>query len=49
VLQLCHHTHAPACHCLPLVSPKHSNDSEEESGAMVLNIFLRNQTTSMMK
>jgi hypothetical protein len=34
VLQLCHHTHAPACHCLPLVSPKHSKDSEEESGAL---------------
>jgi hypothetical protein len=31
---LCHHTHAPACHHLPLASPKCSNDGEEESGAL---------------
>jgi hypothetical protein len=34
LLPLCHHTHVPACHCLPLVSPECSNDGEEESGAL---------------
>jgi hypothetical protein len=34
VLTLHHCTHAPACHHLSLVSPKHSNDGEEESGAL---------------
>jgi hypothetical protein len=34
VLPLCHHTHAPACHHHPLVSPEHSNDGEDESGAL---------------
>jgi hypothetical protein len=33
VLPLCHHTHAPACHHLPLISPEHSDDGEKESGA----------------
>jgi hypothetical protein len=30
VLPFCHCPHAPACHCLPLVPPEHSNDWEEE-------------------
>jgi hypothetical protein len=34
VLPLDHRTHAPECHHLPLVSPEHSNDGEEESGAL---------------
>jgi hypothetical protein len=34
VLLLHHHPHAPACHCLPLVSPEHSNDGEEETRAL---------------
>jgi hypothetical protein len=34
LLTFCHHTHAPACHCLPLVSPEHSDDGKEESGAL---------------
>jgi hypothetical protein len=29
VLPLCHCTHDPACHQIPLVSPKCSNDGEE--------------------
>jgi hypothetical protein len=29
---LCHHTHAPTCHQIPLVSPEHSNDGEESGG-----------------
>jgi hypothetical protein len=28
------HPHAPACHCLPLISPEHSNDGEEELRAI---------------
>jgi hypothetical protein len=28
------HTHAPASHCLPLVSPEHSDDGEEEKRAL---------------
>ena len=34
LLLLYHCTHAPACHHLSLVSPEHSNDGEEESGAL---------------
>jgi hypothetical protein len=34
VFPLCHCTHAPAYHCVPLVSSEHSNDKEEESGAL---------------
>ncbi len=34
VLPLHPYTHAPACHHLPMVSPEHSNDGEEESGAL---------------
>jgi hypothetical protein len=34
VLPLCNHPHAPACHHLPLVSPEHSNDGEEEPRAL---------------
>jgi hypothetical protein len=34
VLPLDHCTHASACHYLPLLSPEHSNDGEEESGAL---------------
>jgi hypothetical protein len=50
VLPLCHCNHAPACHHLPLVSPKHSDDGEEESGALNgPEYFLRNHSTSMMK
>jgi hypothetical protein len=26
--------HAPACHCLPLISSEHSNDGEEKSGSL---------------
>jgi hypothetical protein len=33
VLPLHHHTHAPAYHHLPLVSPEHSDDGEK-SGAL---------------
>ena len=50
VLPLRHHTHAPACHHLPLVSPKHSDDREKELEALnSTNTFLRNHTTFMMK
>jgi hypothetical protein len=34
VLLFSHSTHALACHHLPLVSPEHSNDGEEESRAL---------------
>ncbi len=34
MLPLCHCTHAPTCHHLPLVSPEPSDDGEEESGAL---------------
>jgi hypothetical protein len=34
VLPSQHCTHAPACHHLPLVSPEHSDDGENESGAV---------------
>jgi hypothetical protein len=34
VVSLCQCTHAPACHWLPLVSPVHSDDGKEESGAL---------------
>jgi hypothetical protein len=49
---LWHHTYAPACHGIPLVSPKCSNDSNDgkESGALTSpNTFLWNHTTFMMK
>jgi hypothetical protein len=34
VLPLHHCTHAPACHCLSLGSPEHSDNGEKESGAL---------------
>jgi hypothetical protein len=34
VIPLHHCPHAPACQCLPLVSPEHSNDGEEELRAL---------------
>jgi hypothetical protein len=34
VLRLHQCPHAPACHHLPLVSPEHSNDGEEEPRAL---------------
>ncbi len=44
LIPLTHCTHAPACHCLPLVSPKHSNDRENESGALNSTEYFSQET-----
>jgi hypothetical protein len=49
VLPLWHHTYAPACHQIPLVSPKCSNDGGTLDLSPVPNTFLWNHTTFMMR